>query len=225
MAAAYIPAPDADFDAWSDNFATLLTADPTAYGEDAAVALTVQNAYDAWNAAYLLAINPSTRTPSTVADKDAARVTLDATARPVAMRINARSSVTNLQRSDLGITIRKTTRTPVPAPATAPAVTLRSMIPGVATLGIRDESTPTSKAKPLGVRGAELWVQVDAVPGVDPANATLDKVSTKTPNTLSFTAPQAGQVATVWARWQTISGPGGAAQVGPWSAPINFVIM
>lgn len=225
MPASYIPAPDADFDAWMANFSTLLTADPSAYGEDAPTALVVQNAYDAWAAAYLLATDPATRTAPNIADKDAARVTVDAAARPVAQRINARSSVTNIQRSSLGITIRKTTRTPVPAPATAPEVVLRSMVPGVARIQVRDSTTPTTKAKPAGVIGAEMQVLVDAAAGSDPSAGSLAKTITQTPNTLSFTAGQKGQVATVWSRWTTLSGPSGVAQVGPWSAPISFVIM
>jgi len=221
----YIPATDAGLITWGDNFATLLTADPTAYGEDAASALVVQNAFDAYEAAYNLANDPSTRTPSTVADKDAERVSFEAAARPTAQRINARSSVTNIQRSDLGITIRKTTRTPVPPPATAPAVTLRSQIPGVATIQIRDEATPTSKAKPLGVIGVDLHVQVGGTSPVDFEAVPLAKTVGKTPNTLEFDPGDAGSTAYVVARWTTRSGPGGVAQKGPWSVVTSFTIM
>ncbi len=221
----YIPATDSGFDAWADNFATLLTADPTAYGEDAASALVVQTAYDSFAAAYQLAIDPSTRTPTTIADKDAERVNLDATVRPAAQRINARTSVTNLQRTALGITVRKATRTPVPPPATAPAITLRSQIPGVAAIQIRDEATPTSKAKPLGVIGVDLHVFVGDTPPVALEDYPLAKTTGKTPNTLEFTGAQSGETANVAARWTTRSGPGGVAQKGPWSVLTTFVIM
>lgn len=225
MPASYIPAPDADFDAWMANFSTLLTADPTAYGEDAPSALVVQNAYDAWEAAYLLATNPATRTSPAIADKDAERVNLDAAARPVAQRINARASVTNTQRSDLGITIRKTTRTPVPPPSTAPAVTLRSQIPGVARMQIRDETTPTTKAKPLGVIGVDLHLFIGDTPPASYEDWPLAKTTGKTPNTLEFTGAQSGMTANVVARWTTRSGPGGVAQKGPWSVVTDFVVM
>ena len=221
----YIPAPDADLDNWANNFATLLTADPVQYGEDAASALVVQTAYDSWSAAYQLAIDPSTRTPATVADKDAERVSLEATVRPVALRINARSSVTNIQRAALGITIRKTTKTPVPPPTTAPVVTLRSQIPGLAEVQIRDETTPTSKAKPLGVIGVDIHVHVGATPPASADAAPLAKTTGKTPNTLAFTGEQSGQNAYVYARWTTRSGPGGTAQKGPWSVLTQFVVM
>lgn len=221
----YIPATDAGLATWGDNFATLLTADPTAYGEDAASALNVQNAFDAYEAAYDLANDPVTRTPTTVADKDAERVNFETVVRPVAQRINARDSVTNLQRSSLGITIRKTTRTPVPPPSTAPALTLRGQIPGVATIQIRDEATPTTKAKPLGVIGVDIHVSVGGTPPVAYEDYPLAKTTGQTPNTLAFAGAQAGETANVVARWTTRSGPGGVAQKGPWSVPMTFVIM
>lgn len=225
MAGSYIPATDSGLITWGDNFAALLTADPTSYGEDAASALVVQNAFDAYQAAYDLANDPSTRTPATVADKDSERVNFETAARPVALRINARSSVTNTQRSALGITIRKTTKTPVPPPSTAPALTLRSQIPGVANVQIRDETTPTSKAKPLGVIGVDLHVFVGDTPPASYEDYPLAKTTGKTPNTLDFTGAQSGMTANVVARWTTRSGPGGVAQKGPWSVPMTFVIM
>lgn len=221
----YIPATDSGLDVWGDNFATLLTADPTAYGEDAPTALTVQNAYDAYKAAYDLANDPNTRTPPTIADKDAERVNFETAVRPVALRINARDSVSNTQRSDLGITIRKLTRTPVPPPSTAPAITLRSQIPGVARVQIRDETTPTTKAKPLGVIGVDMHVQVGGDTPVDFEAVPLAKTVGKTPNTIEFDPGDAGQTAYVVARWTTRSGPAGVAQKGPWSVVTSFVIM
>lgn len=225
MPGPYIPASDADFDAWIVNFSTLLTADPTAYGEDAASALVVQTAADTWTAAYLAATDPGTRTTPTIAAKDAARVDADAAARPVAQRINANTSVTNMQREDLGITVRKTTRTPVPAPITAPALTLRSAIPNQHELSIRDETTPTTKAKPFGVVGVELHRAIGVAPAVDPAATSFLNVTTKTPTWQQTDPGDAGSTVTYFARWITRSGPGGEAQRGPWSAPLSFIAM
>lgn len=225
MAGSYIPATDAGFDAWSDNFATLLTADPTAYGEDAPTAAAVQASVDAWAAAYALATDPSTRTSVTVADKDSERVTATAVIRPVALRINANPIVTNMQREALGLTVRKTIPTPVPPPATAPTVAMRSAIPLNVTLSIRDESTPTSKAKPFGVIGAEVFVSVGEVAAVDPAQLTYRGTHTKTPSKIVFGASDQGKIATVATRWVTRSGPSGIAQVGPWSNLLVFHVL
>ena len=221
----YIPATDAGLVDWGSNFSTLLTADPTSYGEDAPTAAAVAAAFATYDGAYTLAVDPATRTPATVSAKDAARVDFELAARPVAQRINARTSVTNEQRTALGITVRKTTRTPVPPPATAPQITLRSQIPGVASVQIRDETTPTSKAKPLGVIGVDMHVYVGDTPPAEYEDYPLAKTTGKTPNTLEFDSSQSGQQAHVVARWTTRSGPAGTAQKGPWSPVTNFIVM
>lgn len=225
MAGSYIPAPDADFNTWAVNFDTLLAANPTAYGETSGTAAPVTAAVGAWGAAYTLATDPSTRTPSTVADKDAARAAAEATIRPIANRINANALVTNMQRSDLGLTIRKTTRTPIPAPTTAPTVALVSAIKNSHTLQIRDEATPTSKAKPFGVIGCELWRSIGLTAATDPSQCTLARVTGKTPTNVSTDPADSGKVCTYFARWQTRSGPGGVAQTGPWSSVLSFNLM
>lgn len=225
MAGSYIPAADAPFDSWADNFATLLTADPTVYGETVGTAAVVQAAYDAWEAAYALATNPATRTSPTIADKDAARVSLEASIRPVAQRINANAAVTNMQREDLGITVRKVGRTPVPPPSTAPTLALVSAIPNQQRLSIRDEATPTSKAKPFGAIGVQLFRSIGEVAATDPSQCSLLGITTKTPVEVANMTADAGKVVTYFARWTTRSGPGGISQVGPWSSPLNAIVM
>lgn len=224
MAGSYIPATDSGFDDFAVNFADLLTADPSAYGEDAGVASTVQSAVDDWHAAYLLATNPNTRTTPVIADKDAARVVAAATIRPVAQRINSNTSVTNQQREDLGLTVRKEFPTPVPAPTSAPTLALLQSIPNQQKLSIRDENTPTSKAKPFGVVGVEVFRAVGEAAVMDPSEASLLARSTVTPVYLGNASGDAGMTATYFARWTTRSGPNGIAQVGPWSAPLVTIL-
>ena len=85
MAGTYIPAKDALFDNWIVNFDTLATASPTTYGWTAPQAVTLAALVATWSAAYLAATTPSTRTVSTVADKDAARAAAEANARSLAI--------------------------------------------------------------------------------------------------------------------------------------------
>lgn len=225
MSTSYIPSRDADLDSWSLNFATLITATPLAYGLTAPDAVIIQASVDSWHAAYGVTVDPSTRTPSAIAAKDAARATMLATVRPYAMAINARSATTDEQRSDLGITIRKTVMTPIPAPTTAPALSVSSAIPFATTLLYRDPATPTSKAKPFGVIGVQLWTAIGTVAAIDPSQATFYGVATKSPCVIGFTAPQQGKQCTVFARFVTRGGPGGVAQTGPWSAPLTFSVI
>jgi len=225
MPANYVPAQDGEFNVWAQNFDATLTADPTAFGEDASTAAAVAAEVAAWTTAYDLAVNPATRTAPTVAAKDAARVTTESVIRPVAQRINANAAVTNQQRSDLGITIRSTVPTPVPPPVTVPTLALVSAIPGQHTLSFSDEATPTSKAKPFGVVAMELFRVIGVVPAVDPAQTGLIASITRSPTFVSTPVADSGSVATYFARWVTRSGPGGVAQPGPWSAPLNVIVM
>lgn len=221
----YIPTSLANFYVWAQNFASLVTANPTAYGETAATALVVQTAVDDFSAAYLLAADPSTRTSPVVADQAAKRSIAESRIRPMAQRINASALVTDEQRGDLGLTIRKTTRTPVAPPTVAPSLSVVSVAPGVNIIQIRSEDTPESKAKPPGVIGVEIFRSVGAVPAVDPGAAAYFGTSTKSPVTLSTHGTDPGDIVTYFARYVTRSGAGGVAYQGPFSLPLAVVAL
>lgn len=221
----YIPSRDADFALWAANFATLIAAAPTAYGLIVGDATAISAANDAFQAAYVVSTTPETRTSATVATTRGARATAQAVFRPYAMRINANQSVTNAQRVDLGLTVRTLVPTPIPPPATSPALLLVAATPGQHQLQARDSATPTSKAKPFGVIGLELWVAVGTVAAVSPEAGSFKQISTKTPFQVGYGPADVGKVATYFGRWITRSGNSGIAFSGPWSAPLTSVII
>lgn len=218
----YIPARDDDFNVWLTNFNAVLAPDYAAYG----VTLEERNAiggYTAqWQAAYAAATNGSTRSPATIAAKDAIRAQATAFVRPIAVRIILNPSVSNAQRETVGVTVRAGTRTPTPPPTTAPQLNIVSAIPLQVTLQYRDETTPDSKSKPPGVRACQVFASIGTVASIDPAQASWRIEVTKSPFTLPFQAAEQGKVCTLWARWVTIAGPGGKSQVGPWGSPLTF---
>lgn len=225
MASSYIPASDAGFDTWLTNFSTLLTASPTTYGLTAPDAVAVAAERTAYHAAYVAASDPGTRTSVTVAAKDAAKASALAVVRPYAVSISLNAGVTDGDKTDIGVTVRKLVPTPVPPPITVPVFALVAAIPGQHQLRYYDTSTPTSKAKPPGAIGLQVWRAVGTVPAVDPAQATYYDTWTKSPNVSTFTAGDVGKQATYFGRWVTRGGPGGATQVGPWSAPLTLAVM
>jgi hypothetical protein len=225
MQGPYIPAQDGQFDIWFANFSTLLTASPTTYGLVAGDAVIVAAAQAAWNAAYLLATNPVTRTPVTIADKDTQRTASEATVRPYATSISRNPAVTNMDKTAIGVNLPNTARTPVPPPTTQPTLSLVTAQHFTHTLAYKDTSTPTTKAKPPGAIGMEVWRVVQVGPSTDPATATQIGVFTKSPNVVGYTSPDIGKTATYWGRWVTRSGPGGQSQTGPFSAPLSVVII
>jgi hypothetical protein len=110
----FIPANDQDFEAWADNYSTLITANATSYGLSAAIATTLAGKVSAYSTALEAATNPQTRGGSTILAKDTARVDLEAYCRQTARQVQGTMTVTDQQRFDLGLTVRDTEPTPVP---------------------------------------------------------------------------------------------------------------
>lgn len=224
MANPYIPASDGAFASWLLNFATLIAASPTTYGLIAGDATAISAQNTAFQAAYLAATNPATRTAPTVAAKDAARLSAENVVRPYAVRISLNAAVTDLNKTAVGVTVRSVVPTPVPAPTVAPEISLVSAITGQMTLGYKTPGA-AGKYKPPGVVGVEVFRAVGTVAAVDPAQASYSGVVTKSPFRQTFDAGDRGKIATIFCRYVTRSGPGGAAQAGPWSDPLPLVVM
>lgn len=224
-AAPYIPARDADFETWLLNFTSLLTAAPATYGLTAPDAVVCAAQYTAWHPAYIAATDPNTRTSVTVAAKDAARVTAESVVRPYAIRISQNAAVLPGDKVAIGVNLPNTTPVPIPPPVTFPQISLRSAEPLVHILQWQDSGLGTGKKKPFGAIGCELYRAVGVAPAVDPSVAVYAGTFTKSPLRSQFDASQVGKMCTYFARWITRSGPGGVAQVGPWSAPLTATIM
>jgi len=223
--AAYIPAKDADFDPWLNNFQSLIAADPADYGLVAGDATTITAAYTAWHSAYLTATNPSTRTSPAIAQKDALRLSAEATVRPYAQQISRNAGIDPSLITGLGLNLPNPTRPPVPPPTTVPSLTLVSATFLRHILSYRDTSLGPTKKKPTGAKAIEIYRSVGTVAATDPAQCRLYQQWTKSPNTSDFSAEDRGKQATYFARWVTQSGPGGTAQPGPWSDPLVVVVM
>ena len=221
--APYIPAKDADFENWLANFSTLLTANPTDYGLTAPDAVIVAAQYSAWNAAFLLATNPATRTSPAVAAKDGARVTATGVVRPYAVAISRNPAVLDADKLSIGVNLPNFTPVPIPPITDVPSIILQSALPNQHTLQFRSSGAPTSKAKPFGVIGLELFRNIGTVAATSPEQCTLYTSATKTPFVVSTDPANAGQVITYFSRWTNRSGAGGQAYKGPWSAPLVLI--
>jgi len=223
--APYIPAKDADFNNWLNNFSTLLTANPTTYGLTAPDAVAVASVTTTWNTAYETATNPDTRTSPAVAAKDAARASAEATVRPYAQQISKNAAVSTEDKTAIGVNIPNFSPVPIPPPTTFPQLGFRSATPLVHLLQYQDSELGTGKKKPFGAIGVEIWRSVGTVPATDPDQTTYYGQFTKSPLRVSFSADQVGKICTYFARWVTRSGPGGVAQTGPWSAPLTATVI
>ena len=216
----YIPPREADFVNWVDNFSTLITADPTSYGLSSGDASALAALVATYLGAYSAAVNPSTRGPSTISAKDAARANVTARSRQLAIIIQSNPSVTDEQKTDLGITVRKTNRTPIPAPTTSPLLAFIAATPLQHTLRASDQLTPDSRAKPFGALSLRLRVWVAPI-GTSPSGPpTYTLQLTTNPIAIDFDSGDIGKIASYVGNWVTRTG-----LIGPDSAGLGRVVI
>lgn len=220
MSAPYIPVKDALFSNWLLNFSTLITASPSTYGLLAGDATTIAAQNTLWVAAYALAVAPGTRTPTTVAAKDATKVTALATVRPYAQRISKNAGVAPSLKVSLGVNPGTNVPTPIAAPTTQPELTIGTALALQHVIRYRDSAAdPSSKAKPFGTIGMQLFGKASATPITDPAALEFLQIDTKSPLLTTWLSGDVGKVAYYAGRWFTRTG-----LVGPWSTVTSFTI-
>ncbi len=221
----YIPADDAGFNSWVTNFSTKLTAAPTTYGLVAGDATAMAALVTTWTAAYAAAITPATRTPVTVAAKDTSKIATMAAARGYAVRIASNSSVSDANKTAIGVTVRVLTRTSVPAPAVSPGLALVSMSPMTGLFRYYNLADPLTKAVPYGAGGVEVWTAIGVTWATDPTQATYRGRATKAPFGQVFDGADVGKKLSMWVRYVNKGGVFGGALVGPWSDLLQTTII
>jgi hypothetical protein len=162
MGTGYLPTTDAGLLAWSSAFSELITAAPTDYGLVAGDATVYAALHASYADAFAVAMNGSTRTSGTIAAKNTARTDLKDKARELVAIIQATPSVTDEQKQDLKITVRKTEPTPVPPPATAPDVDVMEVSGRTVRIRLHDSSTLGHRGRPAGTQGAIIYSAVGA---------------------------------------------------------------
>lgn len=218
----YLPSKKADLRAWVLNFAAKLTADEAGYGLQPADSAAVNAVVNPWVTAYDLTQNPATRTPAAISDADAKQSAMLVVVRKWAVTISSNRDVTAELKTEAGVTVRSSVRTPVTAPTALPLLGLESATTGSAVIRAANSETPSSKAVPAGCAGVEVFAKAGADFTNDPAAATYIGRFTRLPFTLD-TAGKTGLKFSVFARYVTRNGNEGASLSGAFSAPLQFV--
>jgi len=215
----YIPQTDWAFKSFLQNFSTLISADPNRYGVSAADATVIANHYTAFASAFDTVQAPSTRNATTIAQKDAVRASAAASIRIYAQIIKANQGVDNEDKAALGIHLDDPTPTPIPAPTSAPLLSIVAAFSGQHEIRYADENTPASRAKPHGVLQLQLNRTVATGANPDPNASTMVGLFTKQPVMVPQDPADVGKTATYFGRWVTRKG-----LFGPWSLPISMTI-
>jgi hypothetical protein len=202
---------------WSTNFSSKISSTPTAFGLTAALATSYAALHTTFLAAHAAASVPGTRSQSLVSAKNSAKLPLLANARYLYQIVQGTPSVTNAQRDDLGIKIRKTEPTPTPIPANPPALIVQSVSGWTARIKLRDAVDAARRGRPAGTTGAAVFSFVGASAPADIANWQFEGNTGKTELDVQFDTTLAAGARV----WMTAMWFNGAKQSGPACAPVS----
>jgi hypothetical protein len=215
----FIPSREADLLTFAQTFSTTLSGEFASYGLINSDATSLATLVSAYAGAFAVANDPATRTGSKLIEKDIAKGQLVAALRSLSARIQANPGVTAAQRNDIGLPIRDRIPTPVPAPATKPVLELAGEDVCRHLVRIRDEANPSSRAKPEGSVGAQVFVFVGDNPPLDLEKWSLKGVATKGSFMIDYAEGDIGKKAHVAARWTNRTG-----EAGPRSDAVSRMI-
>ena len=211
-----IPHSDAEFDLWQDNYVEIVQTKATDFGIPVDEVTKVTDKQAIWVKDYGAAKSKNNRDSGDVKAKDDAKADYTATLRAFTKEYLAHNHlVTDADRLHLGITVQSGTHTPVAEPTTAPVATIDFSVLLQHSLSFIDSATPTSKAKPYGVNGAEVWRKMS-----DGTDYIYLGTCTRTPYTVKFADSDAAKTASYKLRWVNTKG-----QQGPWSAVVSSLVV
>jgi hypothetical protein len=213
----FLPSREASLVTWANNFSTLITATPTAFGLVAGQATSFATLNTAWVSAYNTAKAPTTRSPSNIQAKKTAKHALIANARQLAAIIQKYPSITNAQRSSLGLTV-PSAPSPVPPPSDAPAMEITSVSGWTVNFRLHDATTGSKRGKPAGVSGASIFSFVGATP---PGDISAWKFEGSTSRTVKLQATFDSSTAPGTKVWLTAFWFNPRKQSGPACSPVS----
>ena len=213
----YIPQDkDARFQ-WSNTFLNYFLANTVSLGFTVADGTALTAVWTPYSDAYT-ALTPAENTyRAAVGNLDETGSAFITDVRALVAQIQANPAVTDETRTAAGLPVRSTTRTAVGVPTTRPVAEVDASQRLQHQINFRDQGA-TTKAKPEGVRGCEIWVVIGPGPA-SVADARYLGTDTATPYLAAFEPADAGKSAHYFTRWVNTRN-----QPGPWSETVTATI-
>jgi hypothetical protein len=213
----YIPAKDANFRTWVDDFTSFVDANATRMGIPADELQRLKTLKADWDIKFIAATNPATRTEPAIIAKQEARKTLEDYVRWfVKARIQPNPLVSDADRKSLGVPVYKKKRTPGHKPA--------SLVAGRIDFSVRQQHTlhffgeaGSGHARPADAEGCEIWIKKGGNPPTENEMQYLGTDS-HSPYTVYFNSDEVGMIVYYRLRWVNRHG------TGPWSSLISAVV-
>ena len=166
MPGSFFPHQRDSFVAWLRNFTARIIGNPTLYHVPQPIVDELEDTNNLFEAAYARSNDKTTRTEGAVAATRDARDAVIAQVREVSRLVQSLDSTTDEMRRDLGITVPKRGRTPVPVPAASPGVQVTGVVGREVSL-LLFQGEPANRRRPAGVKGATIFSYIGETPPGD----------------------------------------------------------
>lgn len=210
----FLPNTDAGLRVFTKNFGTLLAENFAKYGVSEADATAYNELQQQFAERLDASLEPLTRGRRTVFLKNESRDELRATTRSIARQIDNLERTTDDQRQALGLTIRDTTKTPVPPPSTQPLINVKATRGRTVVLSLR--GSEESRAKPDGAFNATIVTFSGPEAPMSPSEWTFAANATLSTVELPFAASDQSDTVWITAFWNNRRG-----QSGPAATPLK----
>jgi hypothetical protein len=215
----YIPRPDLDFNNWEGNLVKEVVAKATKAGIPADAVTELQAAQTEWKGPFENASNVQSRGMDDVQEKNDARVKYEKFLRGFVLQWLAfNQKITDGEREAMGLTVRSDSRTPSPKPSSMPLVRIDISNDQQHYIYVTD-SMSSSRAKPKGVHGCEIWMKIGGPAPENGEGLTFKCICTKSPFVLNFDNANIGKVVYYRVRWINSRG-----EQGPWSKVVSAIV-
>ena len=216
-----IPTKDSLLVPYSTNWDTRINEDATLFGLTPAQGTTYTAVHTPYLAAYnavMQARADGTWSQSLTATKDAAKADLLAYARQLYAFVQANADVSDANKILLGVDVRSSSRTPIPAPTERPGMDLVSVVGH--TVKVRLHGTGPGKRRPAGCVAAWIYSFIGAAYPSDPSAWTFNGSCSSGDFTVDFPASVADG-SQVWICAAYINAK---QESGPISVPITATL-
>ncbi len=215
-----IPRKDALLVPYTTNFNTRITNSAATYqiteAQVAAYTPLSEN-YVAAQQAVLDARAAGTRSESLTAARDTAKDALLTYARELYSFVQANNAISDADKIELGVHVKDTSQTPIPAPSDRPGVDIVSVVGRTVTVDVHDTVTSNKRGKPVGSLAAWVYSYVGSDYPANPAEWDFQGSTTTNPFKIYFpdTVPAGAKV------WVTAAWINRKQQAGPSSMPVS----
>lgn len=215
MPKSYFPTKQAEAVSWALQFSNQVVANAAAFNVPTAVATQLNTLNANLQEAWVAFSNPANRTRGIIEAKTAALRDFKSFVKNVVNTIQAAPGVTDQQRIDLGITVRKTQPSKDSAPTEQPIVTVKKTLGRTVTVGL--SRAEGKRGRPAKTLGANVFVLRGASPN-DPT-AKWEFAANTGKNTIEIPFGPSATADTVWfqACWYN-----GAKEPGPLSNAVSI---